>query len=545
MVEDSPTMDLPNLAKPVDTTSLEHSSVLENLRIAVSAHCIKFHESFTKEGHVLDWCIDLRELLYRPVYLKSATELMWERIKHLQPDFIGGMTMSAEQITGGLLQAALRDGRELAGFSVRRIPKAYGTRRQVEGVNPTPGSRVVLVDDLIDSGRAIADVMKLMREGRANVVGVATVVDFRNPGCSVMLEASVHRVALFGLQDFGLAKPAKNVRLKQPLWVRADLNRSAYTAPQSTPCVGDRSFVAAGDRGLVIAWDTEGRELWRFETGDCERGVRAGVERVESAILVAGYDGYLYRLRGDNGRPEWSVKVGAFVAASLAVDQDRGVAFVAANHKQRASDFLAVDLANGDILWRSSAAAWSYARPALVARDGVVFAANDGTVRLLDRSDGTVRWATRLGAQVKGWIAAGVDSCFCGTFDGFACALAVSDGRLIWRRRLSEWLLSHPVLLEGTIIMSTGSHLGAFDVGTGALRWACPSGRVTGSAVTPDRSRIVCANDAGDCFCVDLHSVEYRWRFRAPGPFRATPAVTNELCVIPCYDGAVYAFNLD
>jgi outer membrane protein assembly factor BamB len=369
------------------------------------------------------------------------------------------------------------------------------------------------------------------------------VVDFRNAASEARLGTDLPRAALLGLDDIGLRQSA-DVPLRTPYWHMSGLNKGPYTAPQSTPLVDGEGVVAAGDTGTVAAWDHDGVERWRFAIGKHSHGVRTVIEGIGNTVLFGAYDGCVYCLRRDSGVPLWTARVGAFVGASLAVDRRMGRVFLAANHADDTCDLLALDLASGAMLWRVPASALSYARPALLAPDGVVFAANDGRVRCLNRADGKALWSIDVGAPIKGWIAADDRACYFGSFDGYLWALAIDDGHTIWRRKLANWLLVQPALTGNIVLAGGNTHLGAFDRRDGRLVWVRQSGRVTGLAVAPDGSCAVGGNDAGDCFCIDLRAGDYRWRFRAAGPFRATPGISNERCIIPGYDGNIYGFNI-
>lgn len=525
---------------------IDADAPLRALRADVLAHCVKFGESVDKQGQRLDWGLDLREVLYRPAWLKTASALLWEQIRHWRPDAIGGMTLSAEQLTAGLLRAALDDGRDVTGFSVRREAKAYGMRRRIEGVAPGAGTRVAIVDDLIDSGWTARTVARLVEQRGATVAGYAAAVDFGSRGCDARLGTDVPRAALFSLDDFGILQAAFVPR-RAPSWRADGLNRGGYTAPQSTPLVDAEGTVAAGDTGTVIAWDRAGARRWCFSIGASAHGIRSAIEAVGDTLLFAGYDGCVCRLRRADGAALWVRRVGAFVGASLAIDRAGGRVFAAAclDGERRSCEFVSLDLEGGEVAWRTRAPAWSYARPALVPDDGVVFAANDGRIRCLGRADGGVRWTLDAGAPVKGWIIADEHACYFGSFDGYLWAVAAADGSIVWRRRLAEWLLVHPALAGPLLLAGAARHLCAFDRHDGTLRWTRESGRVTGLAVTPDQRWALGGNDGGDCFCIDAHTGQYRWRFRADGAFRATPGTDGARCVIPCYDGSLYAFDLD
>lgn len=87
-------------------------------------------------------------------------------------DAAGGMTMGADPI--GVAVAMLMD---VEWFSVRKAAKGHGRQRRIEGKEFKPGVRVLLVDDVITSGRSILDALDVLMEASAEVVLATTLVD--------------------------------------------------------------------------------------------------------------------------------------------------------------------------------------------------------------------------------------------------------------------------------------------------------------------------------------------------------------------------------
>ena len=529
--------------------SVDHqtgSEELHRLQGELVRHSVKFNQCYTKDGRPLDWCIDLREALYRPAILKLIADLLWKRVRHLDPDYIGGMTLSAEQLTCGLLGSALADGRELNGFSVRRAAKTYGRRRQVEGVQPTRGSRVLIVDDLLDGGSTATDVIAALKPFEARIIGIAVVVDFDNPDAASKLGGSIPRISLTNLAGLGL-KAARPGRVVRPKSVIAPLNVGEYTAPQSTPLIDNAGILAASDRGYVSSFDWSGREIWRVKVRACEHGVRTTLAAYDESVIFCGYDGFAYRVDRHSGEIRWSTRVGDFVGASPALDAGRGVAYLAANCRGSSNTckFLKIDLSDGRVLWERAAMAESYARPAISNDRSVIHAANNGVVENSCCDQGTVRWQTRLPAQVKGWIAVDNQRCFLGCFDGFFYALDANSGDILWRNKLADWLLVHPVLTDRQVLVSSRRHLCSLSQEDGSVEWlADMGGRSTGVAVDHARRTCVAASDGGNLCGIDLISGKHLWQYQAKAAFRATPALSASLCAVPCYDGSLYIFEL-
>ncbi|HVL50186.1 MAG TPA: orotate phosphoribosyltransferase [Actinomycetota bacterium] len=87
-------------------------------------------------------------------------------------DAAGGMTMGADPI--GVAVAMITD---TEWFSVRKASKGHGRQRRIEGKEFAPGARVLLVDDVITSGRSILEALDALEEVQATVVLATTLVD--------------------------------------------------------------------------------------------------------------------------------------------------------------------------------------------------------------------------------------------------------------------------------------------------------------------------------------------------------------------------------
>ena len=113
----------------------------------------------------------------------------------------GGLTHGADPIIGALMLRAFAHGRALDGFYVRKQPKAHGTRRLIENP-PPPGTRVVIVEDVVTSGKSALKAVDEARRAGCDVAGVIALVD-RQDGGAETIRAHVPRyVALYKRDDF-------------------------------------------------------------------------------------------------------------------------------------------------------------------------------------------------------------------------------------------------------------------------------------------------------------------------------------------------------
>jgi orotate phosphoribosyltransferase len=92
----------------------------------------------------------------------------------------------------------------MEGFWVRDKAKGHGTRKVVEG-NLKPGSRVVILDDVITTGGSSGKAIKEVKEMGCEVVRVLALVD-RLQGAATFFrdEGIADYQAIFTIRDFGV-----------------------------------------------------------------------------------------------------------------------------------------------------------------------------------------------------------------------------------------------------------------------------------------------------------------------------------------------------
>ena len=93
----------------------------------------------------------------------------------------------------------------MEGFWVRDLAKTHGMQRLVEG-NLRPGSRVVILDDVITQGTSSLKAIRAVQEMSCEVVLVLALVD-RLQGAEALFRAegiSQFR-SVFTIRDFGVA----------------------------------------------------------------------------------------------------------------------------------------------------------------------------------------------------------------------------------------------------------------------------------------------------------------------------------------------------
>jgi orotate phosphoribosyltransferase len=111
-------------------------------------------------------------------------KLFYESIKDLSGvDGVGGITLGADPIATATSIAAYLDGRPMHAFIIRKEPKGHGTGQWLEGrKNLPPGSKVVIVEDVITTGGSSIKAVRRAEEEGLKVLGIVALVDREEGG---------------------------------------------------------------------------------------------------------------------------------------------------------------------------------------------------------------------------------------------------------------------------------------------------------------------------------------------------------------------------
>jgi outer membrane protein assembly factor BamB len=197
----------------------------------------------------------------------------------------------------------------------------------------------------------------------------------------------------------------------------------------SSPAVAAGSvFFGSGDHSVYALDATTGTLRWKFETGDV---VHATPAVVEGVVYVGSWDRYLYALDVRTGSLIWKFQTGddpklhnqIGIASSAAVID--GVVLFGC----RDGHFYAVDARTGQRKWaEDNQMGWVIASPAV--RDGIVyFPTSDGTqFKAITIATGTIVWRTVNKALSFSSPAIASNTIYFGTHDGWLHALDLATG---------------------------------------------------------------------------------------------------------------------
>jgi orotate phosphoribosyltransferase len=166
-------------------------------------HALKFGHFTLASGRKSTYYLDGRLITLHAEGLWLIAEGILDALAEFDFAAVGGMSIGADPIVGGVLTIAAERGRSLLGFLVRKEAKEHGTKRMVEGP-VQPGSKVVIVDDVITTGGSSLQAIERVSEIGCQVVCAVGLCDRLQGGAEAFAARGIPFRSLLTIRDFGI-----------------------------------------------------------------------------------------------------------------------------------------------------------------------------------------------------------------------------------------------------------------------------------------------------------------------------------------------------
>lgn len=126
---------------------------------------------------------------------------IFNRIKDLPVEGVGGMTLGADPIATAVSLVSFLNKKPIPAFIVRKEAKGHGNRQQIEG-SIKPGAKVVVVEDVVTTGGSTLRTLKVLRKEGYSILKVITLVDRKEGGTNRIVATGAALESLFTIEDF-------------------------------------------------------------------------------------------------------------------------------------------------------------------------------------------------------------------------------------------------------------------------------------------------------------------------------------------------------
>jgi outer membrane protein assembly factor BamB len=263
----------------------------------------------------------------------------------------------------------------------------------------------------------------------------------------------------------------------------------------ATPAADEQRVYVGGMDGVFYALDrSTGAVAWRQ---DLMAAMASSPVLTPQLVVVGTRGGDLFGMGRATGEPQWLYEASGPINSSPAFADGKVVVGTAAS-------VVAVDVATGEPAWEAPGPDKLDSSPCIV--DGRVYIADwAGKVIALDLADGAVLWEQQVGDQpIFASPTVAHDLVFVATTRGRAAALDVDTGIPVWEASVQGGAAyASPVACGTVLLLGTNSgHLSAIDVMTGdALASAFPGvhGYIHGTPTVTDQGIYVSAEAGATC----------------------------------------------
>ena len=153
-------------------------------------------------GKESDYYIDARRVTLTSEGAYLCAKIMLEMIKDESYDAIGGPTLGADPLVGAIGVLSYQEKRPLKTFIIRKIPKAYGKRQQIEGPPLPKGAQVILIDDVATTGKAFLESIEILSQAGIKVKKALCLVDRQEGAREALALKECPLISIFTAQDF-------------------------------------------------------------------------------------------------------------------------------------------------------------------------------------------------------------------------------------------------------------------------------------------------------------------------------------------------------
>ncbi len=281
----------------------------------------------------------------------------------------------------------------------------------------------------------------------------------------------------------------------------------------AAPVYDSGTLYAGSTDGTLFALDAaSGEERWRFAAG----GPIGASPALYNGRLFFGGGAFIFAVSAVTGAEEWSVRTGSTVLASPAVNLD---ALVVAGHdgglyKMR-PDTGAIDWRYQTVIGRNRIDS----APAF-AGDAIVFGSADDYVHALRPLDGDVLWEFETEDDVVAAPVVASNLVLAASRDNRLYAIDLATGDERWRFTTADDLDAAPAVDTGSgtvFLASRDAHIYALDLATGAERWRFETDFGVRASPALAGDVLLVATAGGTVYGLDAASGRELWRLPIDG----------------------------
>jgi orotate phosphoribosyltransferase len=151
-------------------------------------------------GEWSDYYFDMKPTTFDPEGASLIGELMFDKIRDLKFDFIGGLEIGAIPVVAAICIASWPK-LPIRGFFVRDAAKDHGTKKLIDG-HIQDGATVIIVDDVTTQGNSAMKAVNAARQRGCRVLKAISIVDRQEGATARFAKEGIEFESIFKTKDF-------------------------------------------------------------------------------------------------------------------------------------------------------------------------------------------------------------------------------------------------------------------------------------------------------------------------------------------------------
>jgi len=181
-------------------------SLKSQLLALLEKEALKRGDFLLSSGKQSNYYLDGRVITLTPEGAYLVACIILDLIKDRKIDALGGPTLGADPIVGAVAALSHIKHMPLKTFIVRKAAKEHGAAKQIEGPELLKGSKVILVDDVATTGKALIETKQALAKLGITAKQALVIVDRCEGARENLAREGLGLESIFTVKDFGLCK---------------------------------------------------------------------------------------------------------------------------------------------------------------------------------------------------------------------------------------------------------------------------------------------------------------------------------------------------
>jgi len=506
---------------------------------------LKVGQGYGRNKNPIRWIFDIREISLKTKCRKYMGILLWNRIKKYEPTVIMGLDFAGTPLALSIIDAAIDDNYEDMKICIfHKNRKEYGTRKIYSGYLPMLHDRVVIVDDILNSGYSCELAYNYIDQINSNIVGCCFLINFLRDGHEKFKNSNINFEYEYDLNELGMKFNPVLLKLNIKLIWKIMINNPIDDTIQPKVMIIDNNIYLPTDRSTFCIIDkNKGTVLKEYDLDFHLRGARSCPVFHDKDIYFGSYSGHLYRYSIQTKEMKSKKIIHQIHGSSIITDKS---IIIPTEYYRKNGDFvgsmLSLEKDSWDVNWEFKTEGPIPCNP-LAYKNTIIVGSNDGCVYNVYIVNGLSKWIYKTGGPVKNIIIS-QKFVFASSFDGYLYCLDINTGSKIWCKRLGRQIRFTPTILEDGIIIGTDSHK-VFKVDfEGNILWITSLDDVIvgGSALYKNIVFIGC--NSGSIYAISVENGEKLWSYKTDRCIKTFPIIDENRLYFTSHDGFLYLFEI-